>query len=120
MPGGIGVRFSVDEWLRAALVYGLKALGLPCSCPLNPTGAEIPHATCRPIGAAVRERRLRGIWYRSAGTGDGRGRELAWFPATSRSVASAAKPPIPLGDWRHAATWADVGLPDQADPSTVT
>ncbi len=99
---------------------GLRALGLPGSYPLDRAGAEIPHSTCQPIGAAVRERRLRGIWYRSACTGDGRGRELAWLPATSRSVATVAKPSIPLGDWRHAATWADVGLPDQADPSTVT
>ncbi len=103
----------------AVSAAGLKALGLPGSYPLDRTGAEIPHSTCQPIGAALRGRRLRGIWYRSACTRDGRGRELAWFPATTRSVATAAKPSIPLGEWRHATSWADVGLPDQADPSAV-
>ncbi len=96
---------------------GLKALGLPGSYPLDPTGIEIPHSTCQAIGAAVRGRQLRGIWCRSACTSDGRGRELAWFPATSRSVAIGAKPSIPLGDWRHATTWTDLGLPAQADPT---
>ncbi len=99
---------------------GLKSLGLPESYPLDATGSEVPTAGCQPIGAAVRERRLRGIWCRSACTGDGRGRELAWFPATSRSVATAAQPAIPLGGWRFATTWADVGLPDQADPAPVS
>ncbi len=99
---------------------GLKALGLPGSYPLDLAGVEIPHSTCQPIGAAVRERRLRGLWCRSACTSDGRGRELAWFPATPRSDATAAKPCIPLGDWRHATTWSDVELPDQADPSPVS
>ncbi len=98
---------------------GLKALGLPPSYPLDSTGAEIPQSTCQRIGAAVRERRLRGIWCRCACTSDGRGRELAWFPATSRSVATAARPPLPLGDWRHATTWADLALPDQGDPTAV-
>jgi len=96
---------------------GVKALGLPGSYPVDPTGIEIPHSTCQAIGAAVRRRRLRGICCRSACTSDGRGRELAWFPATSRSVAIGAKPALSFGDWRHATTWTDLGLPDQADPA---
>jgi len=94
---------------------GLAALGLPASYPLDSDGKVIDRAVCQPIGRQVRELRLNGVWCRSAASADGRGRELAWFPAT-RAAQPARRPPLPFGRWRHAATWRDIGLRDQPDP----
>lgn len=93
---------------------GLKALGLPFTYPVDANGGEVPHATCQSVGAAVRERALRGVVCRSACTPDGRGTELAWFPATARSHAHAVwNAPLALGAWRDASSWADLDLRDQ-------
>lgn len=95
---------------------GLRALGLPPSYPLDEDGNEVPHATCQPIGEAVHAQGLRGIAARSAATPDGRGRELAWYPAGSRSAAHAVwDEPLPLGEWWDAGRWSDLDLPDQPD-----
>jgi hypothetical protein len=67
---------------------GVAAVGLPQSYPLDAAGQLIRHDACRPIGVAVHAQGLRGARYRSARLPDGAGRELAWFPATSRSRAS--------------------------------
>ena len=66
---------------------GLRAAGLPKTYPLDPGGALVPHARCQPIGVKARDAHLRGVRARSARSPDGAGRELAWFPATIRSVA---------------------------------
>ena len=66
---------------------GVQAAGLPKSYPLDSKGKLIPHAKCQPIGAAVKEAGLRGVRSRSAQSRDGAGRDLAWYPATARSVA---------------------------------
>lgn len=66
---------------------GVRAAGLPKSYPLDGKGKLVPHAKCQPIGAAVKEAGLRGVRSRSAQSRDGAGRDLAWFPATARSVA---------------------------------
>jgi len=96
---------------------GLAALELPGTYPLDSDAAPVPHSQCQPIGQAVHDQEVRGVWCRSACTPDGSGRELAWFPASSRSRANAIWPdPRPLSDWREARTWADLGLADQADP----
>lgn len=93
---------------------GLRALDLPDTYPLDARGQPIPRSTCQPIGQEVKDLALRGIVCRSACTADGRGRELAWFPATSRSHANPVwDKPLPLGDWRDAATWGDLGLQDE-------
>ena len=66
---------------------GLEAAGLPPTWPLGEDGTTVPHAPCQEIGVLARTADLRGIRARSArapGTGD---RELAWFPASPRSVA---------------------------------
>lgn len=100
----------------AVSVDGLRALGLPDTYPLDSTGALIGHSVCQAIGKRVRTRGLRGVWCRSAATTDGRGRELAWFPATSRSTARKAwENALPLGAWRYAATWNDLGMDSQPD-----
>lgn len=68
---------------------GLSALGLPTTYPrTGRRGGLVPHSTCQPIGAEVRAAGLRGVRARSAQVVDGAGRELAWFPATSRSRAT--------------------------------
>ncbi len=104
----------------ATTASGLRALGLPETYPQDPASGEIAHATCQRVGARVRGEGLRGVWCRSAGTPDGRGRELAWFPATARSRARPAwEAPRPLGEWRYAIGWAELGLDEQPDPRPV-
>ena len=66
---------------------GLRAAGLPGTYPLDRGGALIPHARCQPVGARARAEDLRGVRARSARSQDGAGRELAWFPASRRSLA---------------------------------
>jgi hypothetical protein len=93
---------------------GLEALRLPPTYPVDARGRDVTHATCQSIGHAVHDRGLRGVACRSACTADGRGTELAWFPATSRSHAHPVwNAPLVLGVWRDASTWEDVGLPGQ-------
>jgi hypothetical protein len=101
----------------AASAAGLKALGLPGSYPLDANGKAVPHSRCQRVGLAVRDRRLRGLWCRSAVIPDGRGRELAWFPSSARSRARPVwEQPLPLGAWLYARQWTDLGLAAQADP----
>jgi hypothetical protein len=101
---------------------GLRALHLPATYPLTADGSPVEAEACRPVGVALRDLGLRGVWCRSSApvVGEeiaGEGRELAWFPAGRRSVArSLWDAPLPLGGWRHAVGWADLGLPDQRDP----
>ena len=96
---------------------GLRALQLPKSYPCDPSGKEVPQPVCQEIGARIREEGLRGVWCRSACTSDGRGREVAWFPATRRSQARAVwDTPLPLSSWRSVTDWADLGLGDQPEP----
>lgn len=100
---------------------GLRALGLPSSYPRTSAGREIAPGVCHEVGETAKAARLRGIWCRSNCTADGRGREVAWFPATSRSHAKAVwATSKPLGQWRDALGWADIGLSEQADPTPTT
>jgi hypothetical protein len=107
-----------SQWSADAVTApGLRALGLPTTYPRDPSGAQIGHASCRAIGTALRRDALRGVWCRSACTSDGRGRELAWFPATLRSRARPVwDDPLPLGRWRGAVGWSDLRLAEQPDP----
>jgi hypothetical protein len=66
---------------------GVRAVGLPSTYPLDRAGRLVSHEVCQRIGAAVKDRGLRGVRCRSARAPDGAGRELAWFPATARSRA---------------------------------
>lgn len=77
---------------------GIAALGLAASYPLDSDGQTIGHDQCRPIGAEVHHLGLRGVRCRSARAPSGAGRELAWFPATSRSRAHHAGT-APFNDW---------------------
>ena len=69
---------------------GVAKVGFHQNYPFDLNGALVPHEVCQPIGAAVHAKKLRGIRARSAQSGDGVARELAWFPANSRSHARAA------------------------------
>ncbi len=103
-----------QECAGAVSEADLAALGLPASYPRDAAGEPVPWAACQRIGSAIRERELRGILCRSAATPDGRGRELAWFPATRRSRAHPVWPePRDLGEWRGALTWRDLDLDPQ-------
>lgn len=96
---------------------GLSALGLPATYPVR-RAKPVSRATCRPVGLAIHEAGLRGVWCRCAATAAGTGRELAWFPARSSSQAKpATDAPLPYGRWRHATSWADLGFPSQRDPT---
>jgi hypothetical protein len=97
---------------------GLEALGLPASYPVNASGEIVGHDTCQAIGEEVYEAKLRGVWCISALTSEPTGRELAWFPASSRFRAR----PVwaegqPLGQWREAISWSDIGLSSQPNPT---
>jgi hypothetical protein len=97
---------------------GLKSLGLPPSYPLSAAGEVVERGVCQPIGAEVHEAGLRGVWCISAASPTLAGRELAWFPASARSRARPVwKEGQPLGQWREAADWTDIGLRDQTDPA---
>ncbi len=74
---------------------GLKAIGLPMSYPLDGAGRPIAHPRCQAIGERAKNAGPRGVRARSA---SGSGRELAWFPATARSVARALSR-LPFGAW---------------------
>ncbi len=66
---------------------GVLRAGLPETYPVDADGVLVPHTQCQPIGAQVKAAGLQGVRSRSAQSRDGAGRELAWFPATTRSVA---------------------------------
>ncbi len=66
---------------------GVSAVGLPDTYPVDADGEMVPHGICQTIGAEVKQTGLRGVRCRSAQAPLGAGRELAWFPATSRSRA---------------------------------
>lgn len=98
---------------------GVSSLGLPAEYPRGEDGETVPHAPCQAIGAGIHEARLRGVWCRSAATQSGTGRELAWFPASSRSVARPLhQKPLLFGVWRNAFSWADLELEAQPDPES--
>lgn len=96
----------------------LRSLGLPGSYPRDARGDEVGYDVCQRAGRQVQKSGLRGVWCRSACTSDGRGRELAWFPATDRSKARAVwRRALPLAAWRYASGWSDLGLVEQPDPT---
>lgn len=66
---------------------GVAVVGLPPTYPLDAAAALVPHRRCQAVGEQVHAAGLRGIRCRSAQAPHGAGRELAWFPATSRSRA---------------------------------
>jgi hypothetical protein len=77
---------------------GVAAAGLPASYPLDSSGEVVDHPTCQSIGTKVRAAGLRGVRCRSAQAPHGAGRELAWFPATSRSRAHLVAR-LPFTEW---------------------
>jgi len=88
---------------------GLEALGLPSTYPRHGNGKPIRHELCQPIGLAVRDAGLRGVHARSAATHDGRGRELAWFPARESSTATLEQR-VPFHEWWYgSAETGDLG-----------
>lgn len=66
---------------------GVFAVGLPATYPVDADGNPVTHEVCQQIGVGVMHAGLRGVRCRSAQAPLGAGRELAWFPATSRSRA---------------------------------
>ncbi len=77
---------------------GIAATGLPANYPFDDNGSRVPHARCQPIGARAKLSGLRGVRSRCARSSDGAGRELAWFPATVRSLARRTKT-LTFEDW---------------------
>jgi len=66
---------------------GVAAAGLPERYPFNERGRRVAHFVCQPIGTLAKYQGLRGVRARSAQSRDGTAHELAWFPATARSLA---------------------------------
>jgi hypothetical protein len=56
---------------------GVAAVGLPASYPATAGGARVPHEDCWPIATGAHDAGLDAVWWRSAATLDGAGRELA-------------------------------------------
>ena len=77
---------------------GVAAAGLPASYPLDDVGEAVTHHTCQPIGERARAAGLRGVRCRSAQARHGAGRDVAWFPATTRSRAHLVTR-VPFSDW---------------------
>ncbi len=77
---------------------GVQAAGLPKTYPLDSSGKLVSHLRCQRVGDKAKQQGLRGVRTRSAQSRDGAGRELAWFPATSRSVAEAVET-LSFGVW---------------------
>ena len=67
----------------------LRSLGLPSTYPLAATGRVVAHDVCQPTGASLAASGVRGVRCRAGRLPFGLGRELAWFPATTRSKARA-------------------------------
>ena len=77
---------------------GVRATGLPATYPLEADGEAVPQVRCQSIGERIKAAGLRGVRARSAQTRHGAGRELAWFPASSRSLARQVGV-MPFGAW---------------------
>ena len=83
---------------EAHTAAGLRAASMPNTYPLDGDGAPVAHARCQRIGERVKKAGLRGVRARSAQSRDGAGRELAWFPASSRAVARRLRVLV-FGGW---------------------
>lgn len=77
---------------------GVAAVGLPPTYPVDDRGALVDHEPCQQVGRDVHAAGLRGVRCRSAQAPHGAGREVAWFPATSRSRAHLVDR-RPFTDW---------------------
>jgi len=77
---------------------GVRALGLPATYPYDADGAPVPHHPCQRLGERARYAGLRGVRCRGARAPDGAGRELSWFPASSRSRARSIDT-LPFEQW---------------------
>lgn len=87
-PVLVGARLPRDQQVcDVHTPEGVRGVGLPKTYPLDAGGALVPWAECQPIGVEVKGAGLRGVRARSARSAEGAGRELAWFPATARSLA---------------------------------
>ncbi|MEZ5227678.1 MAG: RES family NAD+ phosphorylase [Acidimicrobiales bacterium] len=77
---------------------GVTAAGLPATYPLDRLGNLVPHPVCHTVGQRAHADGRRGIRCRSATSPLGEGRELAWYPATSRSRATVIET-LEFADW---------------------
>ena len=66
---------------------GDRAAGMPVAYPLDRDGAVMAQDRCQLVGKRAKDLGLRGVRARSVQSPDGGGSELAWFPASVRSVA---------------------------------
>ena len=81
-------RLPRDQWVvDVHSPAGVAAVGLPSTYPHDASGDLVSHRRCRDIGERSKGEGFRGVRCRSAQAPRGAGREVAWFPATSRSRA---------------------------------
>lgn len=88
---------------------GLADTGLPATYPLGADGARVEHAVTQTIGARAHDDGLRGVWCRSAA---GLGNELGWFPSSRAAARPAWGRTLPLGEWRHVVSLAELEGPE--------
>lgn len=77
---------------------GVAALELPAQFPSTRSGNIVSHEVCQRLSVRIKAQGLRGVRARSAQSRDGVGRELAWFPATARSIATRVST-TPFAKW---------------------
>ena len=77
---------------------GVPAAGLPATYPLDARGCVVDHSTCQDIGEQVKSEGKRGVHTRCARSSNAGDLELAWFPASTRSVAREVENLL-FSDW---------------------
>jgi hypothetical protein len=87
---------------------GLVDIGLTTSYPSGADGAIVEHSVTQSIGADAHADGRRGVWCRSAA---GVGNELAWFPSSRSAARPSWNRTLPLGEWRHAVSVAELAAP---------
>lgn len=98
-PVLVGCRLpSKQDVCDAFSEEGVLAAGLPATYPLDARGSVVDHSTCQDIGMQVRTEGKRGVHTRCARSSNAEDRELAWFPATARSVARFVER-LPFSAW---------------------
>jgi hypothetical protein len=95
---------------------GVEALGLPLTYPLDEAGRTIAHEVCQPIGVAVHESGLRGVWYRSAKASHSGAHELAWFPVEGGRAPRKVGDAVSFRRWWEARDLGQLVEREEAGP----
>jgi len=99
---------SRQRVVDAVSEQGLDDVGLPLTYPIGVDGTVVEHGVTQSIGIEAHGDGFRGVWCRSAA---GVGNELAWFPSSRSAARPVWDRALPLGEWRHAVSLAELAEP---------